>query len=231
MNGKGPVYSMTAVSPSQHVSYARLAAKELSFHLTQYGDAPAQALATGNLHDFDQPLPFVLAKSLVHTHPAADIMDGVGGGPIPFAPVRGYRPENVGPLSIELGQAWAFYKRFYPAHNLDVMSNLLAPEVGIGSGSHFPVLLVLHNDTDAPVTMHLHTQLPPGWSVDSTSQQYSHPWPMTEFALAAHSDFPARIRLVAPRLVKSEWQNVTWTADANGQHLGPATLRFFVGAQ
>jgi LmbE family N-acetylglucosaminyl deacetylase len=35
LKGKGPEYSMTAVSPSQRVSYARLAARELSFHRTQ----------------------------------------------------------------------------------------------------------------------------------------------------------------------------------------------------
>src|SRR6266550_3010704 len=92
LKGKGPEYSMTAVSPSQRVSYARLAAKELSFHRTQYGDLPARALATNNLKDFEQPLPFVLAKSQVGGTAIADIMAGVGSGAIPFAPVRGYRP-------------------------------------------------------------------------------------------------------------------------------------------
>src|SRR5437763_4134183 len=119
LKGKGPEYSMTALSPSQRVSYARLAAKELSFHRTQYGDEPAKALATNNLKDFEQPLPFVLAKSLVGGSATGDIMEGVGSAAIPFSPVRGYRPENSAALSIELGQGWAFYKRFYPAHNPD----------------------------------------------------------------------------------------------------------------
>src|SRR5678816_4467619 len=80
MKGKGPEYSMTAVSPTQRVSYARLAAKEQSFHRTQYGDAPAQALATNNLRDFEQPLPFVLAKSLVGGAVTGDIMEGIRSG-------------------------------------------------------------------------------------------------------------------------------------------------------
>jgi LmbE family N-acetylglucosaminyl deacetylase len=231
MNGKGPQYSMTEVSPSQHVSYARLAAKELSFHRTQYGDAPAQALATGTLHDFDQPLPFVLAKSLIGGPVTGDIMDGVGGAPIPFAPVRGFRAEDSVPLSIELGEGWAFYKRFYPAHNLNVMSTLLAPELGVGSREHIPVLLLLHNRTDRAVTFHLNTELPPGWSVDSTSAQHSHPWPMTEFAVGAHEDFPVRIRLVAPSLAASQWQTITWTADAGGEQVAPVSLRFYVGGR
>ena len=231
MNGKGPAYSMTDVSPSQRVSYARLAAKELSFHLTQFGDEPAKALASGNLHDYDQPLPFVLAKSLVGGPVTGDIMDGIREGAIPFSPVRGFRGEGSAPLSIELGQAWAFYKRFYPAHNLDVMSTLLAPELGVGGGSHLSVIVLLHNATDKPVGFNLRTQLPPGWSVDSTSSQHSHPWPMTSFTAAPHDDLPVRVRLVAPRLAQSAWQTITWTADAGGQQVGPVSLRIHVGGQ
>ena len=232
LKGKGPEYSMTAMSPSQHVSYARLAARELSFHRTQYGFDPAKALATNNLKDYEQPLPFVLAKSLVGGPVIGDIMDGIRSGQIPFAPVRGYRPpENSAGLSMELGQGWAFYRRFYPAHTLDVMSGLLAPELGVGSGEHFPVMLLLHNNTDSPVTFHLRTQFPPGWIVDSTSAQHSHPWPMNDFIAAPHDDFAVRIRLVAPRPEKPQWQTITWTANAGGQEIGPVSLRVYVGGQ
>jgi hypothetical protein len=130
---------------------------------------------------------------------------------------------------MELGQGWAFYKRFYPAHNLDVMPGLLAPELGVGGGEHFPVMVLLHNNTDKPVTFHLRTQLPPGWSVDSTSPQHSHPWPMDTFVAAAHDDFPVRVRLVAPRVEKAQWQTITWTAEADGQQIGPVSLRIYVG--
>ena len=232
VKGKGPEYSMTAVSPSQHVSYARLAARELSFHRTQYGDDPAKALATNDLHEYEQPLLFVLAKSLVGGAVTGDIMDGVRSGPIPFAPVRGYRPpENTAGLSMELGEGWAFYRRFYPAHDLDVMPGLLAPELGVGSGQHFPVLLVIHNNADKPVTIHLRTKLPQGWTVDSTSAEHAHPWPMFAFIAAPHDDFAVRIRLVAPRLEKPQWQTITWTADADGQQIGPVSLRVYVGGQ
>jgi LmbE family N-acetylglucosaminyl deacetylase len=229
MKGKGPEYSMTAISPSQRVSYARLAAKELSFHRTQYGDEPAKDLATNNLRAYEQPLPFVLAKSLVGGAVTADIMDGVGSRAIPFAPVRGHRPtENPPALSIELGQGWAFYKRFYPAHNLDVMPGLLAPELGVGSGQRFPVMLLLHNATDKPVTFHLRTQLPPGWAIDSTTTQHGHPWPVSTFIAAPHDDFPVRIHLVAPRVQNAQWQTITWNAEADGQRVGPVTLRVYV---
>ena len=230
VRGKGPEYSMIALSPTQHVSYARLAAKELSFHRTQYGDMPAQPLATNDLKEFEQPLPFVLAKSLVGGTVTGDIMEGVGTGAIAFSPVRGYRPApNPAPVSIELGGGWAFYSRFYGAHSLDVMPTLLAPEIGVGSGQHLPVFLVLHNATDKPVTFQLRSQLPPGWSVDSTSEQHAHPWPASTFIVGAHDDTPVRLRLVAPRLAKPEWQTLSWSADADGRQTAPVTLRVYVG--
>jgi LmbE family N-acetylglucosaminyl deacetylase len=231
MKGKGPEYSMTAISPSQRVSYARLVAKELSFHRTQYGDEPAKALASNNLRDFEQPLPFVLAKSLVGGAATADIMAGVGARAIPFVRVRGYGAETLPALSIELGQGWAFYKRFYPAHNLEVMNTLLAPELGVGSGEHFSVILLLRNTTDKPVTFRLATQMPPGWSIDSTSAQHGHPWPMTTFTVTPNNDYPVRIRLVAPMLAKPEWQTITWVANADGRQIGPVALRVHVGSQ
>jgi LmbE family N-acetylglucosaminyl deacetylase len=230
MQGKGPVYSMTATSPSQHVSYARLAAQELSYHRTQYGDDPARALATNQLADFEVPLPFVLAKSLAGGSVTGDIMEGVTSGRIPFAPVHGYRePEHAPDYSVELGGAWQFYARFYPAHNLDVMTTLLAPELGVGGGQAFPVPLVLHNNTDRAATFRLRTQLPPGWSVDSASTLHGHPWPTTTFTVAPHDDFALRIRLVAARPDTSQWQTITWVADVDGRATDPVKLRIHVG--
>lgn len=229
MKGKGPEYSMTAISSSRHVSYARLAATEQSFHRTQYGDAPARALATNDLHDFDQPLPFVRARSLIGGAVTADILDGTGGAPVAFAPVRGYRPPaNEPPYALELGGAWAFYRRFYQAHDLEVMPGLLAPEIGAGSGAHFSVPLVMHNDTDSPVTFHLRARLPAGWGLDSTTAQHAHAWPVSTFAVPAHADFAVRIRLVAPRVSSAQWQTLEWVGDANGRETAPAALRVYV---
>jgi hypothetical protein len=54
---------------------------------------------------------------------------------------------------------------------------------------------------------------------------------MSDFTAAPHDDLSARIRLVAPRLEKSQWQTITWTADAAGQTIAPVSLRVFVGGR
>jgi hypothetical protein len=111
------------------------------------------------------------------------------------------------------------------------MPGLLAPELGVGGGQHFAVQILLHNNTATPVTLHLRSQLPAGWVVDSTSAQHSHPWPMSDFAVGAHDDVPVRVRLVAPTVAKSEWQTLSWVADADGRQTAPITLRVYVGGR
>ena len=235
LHGRGPEYSMTAISPSQHISYARLAAKEISFHQTQYDGDPEKALSSGNLSYFEQPLTFVLGKSLVPGSITSDIFEGITGDPLPYQPIRGYtepsllnpRPSNS--LWMELGGGWAFYKRFWASHNLDSLETLLTPELGVRSGQNFPVPLILYNSTDKAVTFSLRTDMPAGWSLDSNSTQYAHhSLPVSSFVVPAHEQFPMRIRLVAPRVRKSVWQEIRWSGDVGGKAAGGASLKVYV---
>jgi LmbE family N-acetylglucosaminyl deacetylase len=221
---KGPEYATTAISPSQHVSYARLSAKEASFHLTQGDAGPVgeKALATGDMGFYETPVRFVLGKSLVGGASTGDIFEGTVAGPIAFAPVRGYQPQPSPRPAIELGGPWAFYASFWPAHNLDQMPQLLAPELGVSGGQNFPIPLLLHNCADQAKALTVRVQLPPGWTETQGSGIY---------AVAAHDAAPVQARLVAPRALKSEWQQVTWIAEADGQTVGAATLKVLVGGQ
>jgi len=83
------------VSPSLHMPYYRAAALEESYYLTQgeTGQAAKVALATGNFKYFQLPDRFILGKSLVGGTVTGDIFEGAVRGPIPFAPVCGYRPQ------------------------------------------------------------------------------------------------------------------------------------------
>jgi LmbE family N-acetylglucosaminyl deacetylase len=103
--GKGPKYSTEGVSPARHIPYYRLAAEEMSFHLTQ-GDTwqlAKEALAKGDFKYFQEPVRLILGKSLVTSSTSGDIFEGVQPGPVPFAAVPGYKPVARSGLSIELG--------------------------------------------------------------------------------------------------------------------------------
>ena len=229
VSGKGPTFSMTAISLSQHVSYARLAAREKSYHKTQYGDGPEKNLAFANLEHFEKPLTFILGKSLVGGATTGDIFQGVVPGPIPFHPVRGYRPNpNPPKFWIELGGGWAFYRRFYPAHDLVSMEHLLLPQIGVSSGQDFSIPLILHNNAAKPVLFNLKTSMPYGWSLDSNSSMYAHHYiPETSFLVGPHNYFPIRIRMVAAQVTSSKWQDIEWTAEADGRSLTPVMLKIY----
>ena len=224
VRGQGPEYPTTALSPSQHVSYARLSAKVASLHRTQgdVGPVGEKALATGDLGVFADPVRLVLGKSLVGGAATGDIFEGTVAGAIAFAPVRGYQPPPAPRPGIELGGPWAFYASFWPAHNLDQMPQLLAPELGVGGGQNFPVPLLLHNSSDQARTLTVRIQLPPGWTEAKGSGTY---------AVAAHDSAPVQARLIAPRVAQSEWQQVTWMAEADGRTAGSAALKVYVGGQ
>ena len=221
LEGQGPAYTTIALSPSQKLSYARLAATEATYHQTQ-GDVAepgVQALASGNLSAFEAPVRFVLGKSLVGGSPAGDLFEGTGPADVRFSPARGYQPSP--PPPIELGGPWAFYAGFWPAHNLDSLPRLLAPELGVGGGQTFSVPILLHNRTDRPEVVTVRMQLPPGWTEVKGSGAYT---------VSAHDSAPVTARLVAPRVTQSAWHQLTWVAEIDGRAAGSTTLRVHVGA-
>src|SRR5262249_35020658 len=154
--------------------YSRLAAEEATYHLTQSGVglAAKEALEKGNLQQLEVPIQFVLGKSLVKSGSSSDLFDGVSESGIPFARVKGYRFDQRGPWSIGLGGPWAFYRDFWPAHDIDHLAKLVEPEAASGGDGllHIPILLI--NDSERPREIDLSVQAPAGWTERSGSARY-----------------------------------------------------------
>jgi LmbE family N-acetylglucosaminyl deacetylase len=228
MEGQGPKYSATEVSPSRRVPYCQFMAEQLSFYRTQFpGYHPRsrdyQALARGDfqsLPEFDRTwlLPwtyFIVGKSLVKANVTGDIFEGITPGPVPFAPVRGYRPPARQGISLELGGPFAFYRDFWPAHNLEHLADLLAPEVELpGDTLHIPLLI--HNDSGEAAEVMLYVKLPPGWTERTGTARYP---------VAAHDTYPVNVVLGTPESRTSDWVQVRCDADVNGRHAGSVTMR------
>lgn len=170
LKGQGPVYSTLGMDPKRHIPYYRISAEQMKYHLTQgdTGQMAKQALATGNLTYFKQPTRFIFGKSLVPSSITGDIFQGVTPGPVSYASHPGYHPSSGHGVAIELGGPFAFYHRFWAAHGLSHLTNLLSPEVEIGSRVlEIPVLI--HNDRDSPMQITLSPGLPQGWKAQSAS--------------------------------------------------------------
>jgi LmbE family N-acetylglucosaminyl deacetylase len=224
--GRGPVYSLTDVSPSRHESYCKIHLESLAFHLTQGGgraQAGLDALNEGKTTELCRPVHLILGKSLVGGSVTGDVFEGVTTDPIAFAPVKGFQPQTHIGLSIELGAQFAFYHEFWAAHNLERVAELMpVQEMGVTPGGDLPMPLLVQNHTGNPASIQLTVDLPPGWTERTGSGEYQ---------VRAQDEFPVQAILTAPPQGKvGDWQQITWRARSGGQEIGSVTVRIYLEA-
>jgi hypothetical protein len=195
-----------------------LSANEWSFHETQGGVARVakSAIEKADFSALKEPERFVLGKSLVKSTTTGDIFEGIHSNAIAYVPVRGYQTETRKGISLELGGPWAFYRDFWRAQNIEHLSGLVTPEVGVAGGQSLNVPLLITNETDQSKVAKLITELPEGWSERSR---------FTEFPLAPGDTYPIQLVLVAPPGHAKEWNKITWKIEADGRTVGSISLR------
>jgi LmbE family N-acetylglucosaminyl deacetylase len=210
LKGKGPEYPTTDISPSRKVPYSRFAVEAWGFYKTQNDFTDAQ------LNEFSEmPNRLILGKSLVGGTPAGDVFEGITPAPIAYVPPRGYQPPPAG-VSLELGGPWAFYRAFWPAHNLEHLASLYSPEAQVAPGDTLWVPLIIRNSTDSPRQVSVCSTLPAGWS-----QQPD----VTLFTVPAHDAYPIHLTITPPVSPKGSWQSLTWSGEGDGRSVGSITLR------
>jgi LmbE family N-acetylglucosaminyl deacetylase len=90
MDGTGPSYETTTISPSRGKSYGEITAEYQAFYLTQEGDLGVKALKSGTLTDFEYPARLILGKSLVGGTVSGDVFEGITSAPVAFTRAHGY---------------------------------------------------------------------------------------------------------------------------------------------
>jgi LmbE family N-acetylglucosaminyl deacetylase len=220
LEGQGPEYSTTAISPVRQLPYYRIAAEEMAFHLTQddTGQEAKKALAAGQFQSFQRAVRLIFGKSLVGGTTTGDIFEGVRPAPIRFAPVRGYQLEAREGLSLELGGPWGFYRDFWKAHNIERLAQLLpTPEVSLQVGTTLHVPLLIRNDSPEPAEVALIGALPRNWKEKNGSARYP---------VDAHEVYPIEAAVTLSPSKEQEWQMITWKAEAKGNNtIAPVRLR------
>ena len=210
LTGKGPEYPTSDISPSRKIPYSRVAAEAWTYYKTQDDFTDAQ------LKEYSEtPIRLIWGKSLVGGTSTGDVFEGITSAPISYVRPRGYELPPEG-LSVELGGPWAFYRAFWPAHNLEHLANLYAPEAQVGPGETLWVPLLIRNDTDSVKHVTLHATLPAGWSQKPDA---------TLFTVAAHDSHPTQLILTPAVLPKGTWQTLSWSAQSDGRTIGTVTLR------
>ena len=196
--------------------------EEISAYLTQGEGVPAvEALASGDLHQYQTPAQLIFGKSLVKSTVTGDVFEGVVAGPILYAPPRGYQPESHPGISVELGSPWSFYRPFWKAHDVDRVAQLHTPEIGTKSGPVCTVSLVLRNDTDQSAEISLTVNLPAGWKDVRGAARYP---------VRAHSVYPV-VAEFSGQGTTPGWHDLTWNAEVNGAKMSSVSLHVFYGTK
>jgi LmbE family N-acetylglucosaminyl deacetylase len=219
MKGQGPTYSATDVSPSRHVAYARLAAEECSFHLSQddTGQMAKKALAANDLHYFEQPVRLIFGKSHVKSAVTGDMFEGVAPEGISYQPPAPVIPHEAAAPALELGGSWRYYRHFWPAHGLDHLANLLGPQVAVNFDSFLWVPLLVENPTGESMPVDLAVELPQGWTYVRK--------PVEQFTVAAHQTYWLDFEVRTPAERVEGWRTISMRADTGGRQLGTIELR------
>lgn len=219
MKGQGPTYSATDVSPSRHVPYARLAAEECAFHLTQddTGQMATKALATNDLHYFEQPVRLIFGKSHVKSTATADMFEGVIPQGIPYHPLAPIVPRETSAPALQLGGSWQFYRRFWLAHGLEHLADLVGPEVAVNFDSFLWVPLIIENPNGTPMNVNLGADLPGGWSYVRK--------PAQQIVIDAHQTYWLDFEVRTPAERVEGWTAIGIRADSAGKPLGSIQLK------
>ncbi|HTX76621.1 MAG TPA: PIG-L family deacetylase [Terracidiphilus sp.] len=226
LDNRGPSYDATDISPTRHISYGEIAAREFAFQETQGGREVKNALdrrgdeALKGPLPFSKPTEFLLGKSLVSAAVTDDVLAGTDPAGIPFQPSPGYHSMPVTRPALLVGGVWNYYREFWRAHQLGIFAGLLPIELTVAAGDHFSLPLIVDNPTASPVDVTFAVDSPGGFTTE----------PIALLTVPPHSRAFTRMRAQAPPTRLSGWQQFKVTAQSNGASIGSISLRVEMGA-
>jgi len=176
MDGHGPSYSVRARSKVTGRPYWETAYDQLRAHVTQYkpqlellaatNDAGRERMLT-NAPPGDaliEPLRLIRGKSLVGGSATGDVFEAVAAGTVPYAAPPGFRPAAAGGVTLSLGGPWSFYRRFWQAHGLEILTSIDLHDVGpVSAGGDLRIPLLITNTTENEQRVSVSATLPQGW--------------------------------------------------------------------
>jgi len=221
--GQGPHYSSKEISPSRHLSYGMLAAEAFALHRTQGGDLIRQAIDRHTLDSSDNSdiklaaddVRLIFGKSLVPSGVTDDVFAGVIPEGVPFHREAGTLELAHAAPSLEIGDPWNFYQRFWRAHGLDHLASVVPLEVTIKVGGSLAIPLIIENPLDHAISVTLAVQAPDGWQVK----------PQAAVSVDAHTRYFVRVQAAAPATKLPGWQQFTVSTQDGNRSMGSVPIR------
>jgi LmbE family N-acetylglucosaminyl deacetylase len=219
--GNGPSYDMKEISPTRHLSYAQIAADEQTRYMTQEGQLGVDAMKSKSFEHFEYPVRLIFGKSIVGGSVTGEVFENVNPGGVAFKKARGYDADKKQGISLEIGDPWRFYSLFWRAHDLDRMAELIpVREMASDYGERLNIALQACNYSGKDAVVDLSDTLPQGWSDNTEYKRYP---------VRAGECYPITAKIAARSSGSAGWQELAWTATADGHSVGEVKLRVYVG--
>lgn len=219
--GQGPEYSSKEISPARMISYGRLAAEAFTSHMTQGGGDTKRALAQNTLDGSDQPIPFlqpvrfILGKSLPQSKVTDDVFQGMVAEGIPYQHPVATMAAKLSVPTLEIGDPWSYYSKFWQVHGLNHLSGLVPPEVSVTPGSDLSIPLVIENPVDKSIVVTFSVRAPDGWKIK----------PVAPVSVGPRTRYYVRAQAVAPLIKLPGWQNFFFSAVSEKKGIGTISVR------
>jgi len=220
--GQGPQYSSQEISPSRHVSYGMLAAEVFTYHLSQGGTKVANEIAGNTLASSagiakiaTGPVQLIFGKSLVPSAVTDDVFTGVVPDGIAYQRAPGFTVATHSEPSVEIGDPWSYYRKFWQAHGLDHLGRIVPVEVSIHVDGTLVIPLIVENPLDSAIDATFSVKAPDGWKVT----------PVAPASVAPHSQYYLRVLAAAPATRLTGWQQFAVTAESRHKNIGTIPVR------
>jgi LmbE family N-acetylglucosaminyl deacetylase len=221
--GQGPEYSSQEISPSRHVSYGLLAAEAFTYHLSQGGTKVANEIAGKTLGSSSDeiakittgPVQLIFGKSFVPSAVTDDVFTGLVPDGIPYQRAPGFTTATHSEPTLEIGDPWSYYHKFWQAHGLDHLGSIVPVEVSVHVGGTLVIPLVVENPLDSAIDTTFSVKAPDGWKVT----------PVAPATIAPHSQYYLRVLAAAPVTKLPGWQQFAVSAESGHKDIGTIPIR------
>ncbi len=221
--GQGPQYSSQDISPSRHVSYGMLAAEVFTNHLSQGGTKVANEIAVNTLGSSSDeiakiatgPVQLIFGKSLVPSAVTDDVFTGVVPAGIAFQRAPGFTAPRHSEPTLEIGDPWSYYHKFWQAHGLDHLARIVPVEVSVHVDGTLVIPLIVENPLDSAIDATFSVKAPEGWKVT----------PVAPATIAPHSQYYLRVLAAAPATKLPGWQQFAVSGESGHKNIGTIPVR------
>jgi LmbE family N-acetylglucosaminyl deacetylase len=228
--GKGPEYPTTAISPTRHLPYWRIAMDGFRFHRTQYRsyieklDAmnPEQLakLASADQDGWATPVSLIFGKAVVPSSTIGDVFEGIVASSVPYVSPRHAALAEPSGVTVALGGPWHFYQDFRRSHDLVSLPQAQVPEIAIAAATTLQVPIIFRNSSPQAVDISLTPTLPDGWQQKDLPQSYH---------LAPGDTYPIQLDLTTPAKKSDQINQLKFAASTATGPIGSIDLRVRVG--